>query len=943
MKYAPLYVKTHNSLLSSMIKIDDYIRYAKEMKYNAIAIADNTMYGVLDFYYACISNDIKPVIGLELLLDNNKIVLYCMDNTGYTNLCKLYTISGERLVNVNDLEKYSKSLICILPQDSDTLYFTLNKIYKYIFQGYVDKNYTDRNTIYFNEVLYFNEEDYKYHAFLTAIKESKLVTEVKVEKDKYFKSFDSNNYDFIYSNCNLKIPKYKDLLVIYDDNPYELLKKKCIEGLKVRFGQSVPRIYLDRLKYELSIINKMGFCNYFLVVQDYVMFAKNNNILVGPGRGSAASSLVAYLLFITEIDPIRNNLLFERFLNPERITMPDIDVDFEDNRRIDVINYCINKYGIKKVASIITFSTLSSKQVIRDVAKVMDINTKTVDRLTKLIDSKLNLEDNYKKIKEFIEFNKLQNLYNVCLKLEGIKKNTSINAAGILMCKDDLDLYIPIKKTDSNYVSCYSKDHLEEFGLLKMDLLAVSNLTLINNIVKKINNLDIKNIPLNDLKTLQVFSKGNTLGIFQFESNGMINFLKKLKPSNFEDIVAANALFRPGPMDNIDLYIKRKRNLEKIDYFHQDLEPILKSTYGIIVYQEQIMMIANVIAGYTYAEADVLRRAMSKKKQNIMLEEKNKFIKRGIEKGYKEEIVNKIYDLILKFSSYGFNKAHAVAYSTISYTMAYLKAHYTQFFMKELLDDSIGSSSSTKKYINESILFDLKILPPDINCSNSLYSIENDTLRVPFGIIKGVGFIVDKIIQERTKSKFIDIFDFVSRVNVDSNCLLNLNNAGCFINLGTNIKTINENIDLIMNYSMLSNIDKEAPKPLLKEYEEYDEFTLSKKEKDVIGFYLKNNPITKYKIKNNISISLSEIDKYFDKTIDLILYVENIREVITKNNEKMCFLTCNDEISKIDAAIFPKTYKNINVVESSFIKVKARVEKRFDKYQLVIFELKNLQ
>ena len=738
------------------------------------------------------------------------------------------------------------------------------------------------------------------------------------------------------------------MLVRYDcENSYETLKKLCIEGMKKRFGKTVSRVYLDRLKYELSIINKMGFCNYFLVVQDYVRFAKEHDILVGPGRGSAASSLVAYVLFITEIDPIKYNLLFERFLNVERITMPDIDIDFEFNKREEVIKYCINKYGIKKVAPIITFNTMGAKQVIRDVAKTLDINLKTVDRLTNMLDSRLNLKENYEsnsRLKEFIEFNNLKTLYDVGIALEGIKKHTSIHAAGIVMCKDDIDEHIPLEYRNDFYVTGYSMEYLEEIGLLKMDFLALRNLTLINDIICNIDGFKLEDIPLNDINTFKTFSNGNTLGVFQFESSGMINFIKKFKPNCFEDLIAALALFRPGPMKNIDSFIRRKQGLEKIDYIHPDLEKILKNTYGIIVYQEQIMMIANVMASYTYGEADVLRRAMSKKKEDVMLKEREKFVKRSIEKGYKKEVVEKVFDLILKFAKYGFNRAHSTAYATISYQMAYLKTHYSKYFMKELLSISIGSAITTKQYIYDARNFDVLVLPPDINCSYDTYSFEKDSIRAPFNIIKNIGIsIIEKIIKERKKSKFKDIFDFVSRVEIDSNAMLNLNNAGCFLSLGINKKTLESNIDVIMNYSLISSIQDDSIKPIINESEEFNEFDLAQKEYDAFGFYLSNNPITNYKIKNNLMIYLDKISSFFDKTINLILYVENTKEIVTKQNEKMCFLTCSDEIAQIDCVMFPRVYKDNQFIQKGdFIKIRAKVEKRYDQYQLVIFNVEKL-
>ena len=439
-----------------------------------------------------------------------------------------------------------------------------------------------------------------------------------------------NNYK-INELCQLEL-KFNQHLIPHFECPnnydsYTYLKKLCIRGLKKRFGNQVQRIYIDRLNHELEVINKMGFCDYFLIVWDYVKYAKDQNILVGPGRGSAAGSLVSYLLNITDVDPVKYNLLFERFLNPERISMPDIDIDFEYNRREEVINYCINKYGIKRVAPIITFGTLGSKQVIRDVARTMDVDLKIVDYISKMLNSKLSLLENYNQnnqLKSYLD-NKplLMKLYKVASKLEGLKRHSSVHAAGIVMSNVDLDEIIPLdKKHEIFYTTGYDMDYLEDIGLLKMDFLGIRNLTLITDVlsdIKKLLNVDLKfeQIPLNDPATLAIFTKVNTTGIFQFESEGMKNFLRKLRPTSFEDISAANALFRPGPMQNIDSYIRRKNGKEKIIDIHPDLEDILKPTYGIIVYQEQIMQIASVMAGYSLGEADLLRRAMSKNKKHL--------------------------------------------------------------------------------------------------------------------------------------------------------------------------------------------------------------------------------------------------------------------------------------------------------------------------------------
>ena len=936
----PLYIKTDNSLLSSLIKIDDLIKYAKNKNIKSLAITDDSMYGCIEFYIKCKENNIKPIIGLEI----NNIVLYAINYNGYKNLIKLSTIKSKEPVDINILRKYSDDLLCIVP------YHNLNnyddyKFYKYLYKGYTnldEKNSINGNKIYLNEVLYLEEKDKDYLKYLYAIKKGVTVNEININKhDNYLLSYqmyqDETNEEII-ELCNLELPLYQDLLPVYDcpDNldSFTYLKQLVIIGLKKIFGDRVNKIYLDRLKYELNIIKKMGFCNYFLVVWDYVKYAKENNILVGPGRGSAAGSLVSYCLGITTIDPIKYNLLFERFLNPERISMPDIDIDFEYTKRDDVLKYCINKYGIKKVAPIITFGTLGSKQVIRDVGKCLNMDNKIVDSIAKKIDSKLSLQKNLEQLKQYLNTDELKRLYKISLKLEGLKRHTSIHAAGVVISKYDLDEIIPLSYHDNYYITGYSMEYLETIGLLKMDFLALKNLTLLNNVLKEVN-LKSEDIPLNDKKTIEIFTNVDTIGIFQFESSGMINFLKKFKITNFDDIVAAIALFRPGPMNNIDTYIKRKNN-EKYEII-DSLKPVLSSTYGIIVYQEQIMQIANIMANYSLAEADLLRKAMSKKKEEILLKEKDKFINQSILNGYNKDVASNIYNLILKFAEYGFNKAHSVSYAMIAYKMAYLKAHYYNVFMKNLLSMVIGSEIKTREYIN---ICKLNILKPDINISDMDYIIYNDSIVYPLTNIKNVGNVnASIIVEERKKGKFKDIYDFISRCkNINKNVLESLNKAGCFENF-INQKTFDENLEILLNYSELGGLLEDSLKPELINMKDYSKQELMNREIEVFGTYLSEHPITSLKSKVNV-INLIDIEKYFNKNIRVLMYVEQIKKIKTKNNKDMYFIVGSDETKNCEFVLFNNDFCDI-ILGSVYI-VDGKVERRYDKYQIIINRIKKV-
>lgn len=973
MKYGSLYVKTDNSLLNSMIRIPSLIEFAKSNNLKTLSIADNNMFGVMEFYKACIDNNIKPIIGLEVMVNSLPIVIYCKDYLGYKNLIKISTISSSEEVTKSTLEKYSNNVICIIPYKSRQLYKSLLSIYDSLYLGYENNTQYEvylkhnlKNIVYMNEVLYLNEFDKKYYPYLKAIEMGKNIKDIEeINGVHHFvldSSYEINCIDEICDSISVTISKRDDLLPKYPCPPnydsYSYLRHLCKVGLKKRFGDKVQEKYITRLNYELEVIKKMDFCNYFLVVWDYVKYAKENDILVGPGRGSAAGSLVSYCLFITEIDPLKYNLLFERFLNPERITMPDIDIDFEDTKRDLVVSYCTLKYGIKKVVEIITFGTLGSKQVIRDIGRCMNISLDKIDALSKQVDARASLIDNYKKnlkIKLLLEEDtSLQELYKVSIKLEGIKRHTSIHAAGVVMSSVDIDEVIPLYKHGDMYLTGYSMSYLEELGLLKMDFLSITTLGTISRIIKEINNdginLSFNDIPFSDKQALDIFKCANTTGIFQFESSGMMNFLRKLKPDTFEDIFAALALYRPGPMGNIDTYIRRKNGLEKIDYLDPSLEAILKPTYGILIYQEQIMQVAHILADYSLGEADILRRAMSKKNEDILVKEKERFKARALAKGYSLDLIEKVYGLIFKFAAYGFNRSHSVAYAVISYKMAYLKAHYPKYFMSAMLTLSSVSSANTKKYIYECKANHVKIFPPNINKSGLSYTFYEDGILYPLASIKGVGENISNIIiEERKNGIYKSIYDFIVRVynqKLNRNVLINLINASCFDDFGFNKKTLISNIDVIINYGEIAHDldDTLMLEPELVICDEYSNMELMEHELEVFGFYLSNHPVTEYKNKYQSAISIKDVDIYFDKTITTIAYIDRLRENATKKNEMMCFLTCSDELSKIDAIMFPRVYEKYKNVLSEKIVVllTAKVEKRFDKYQLIIDKLQVL-
>jgi DNA polymerase-3 subunit alpha len=723
----------------------------------------------------------------------------------------------------------------------------------------------------------------------------------------------------------------------------------------------VNETYKNRLLYELNVINEMGFSNYFLVVYDFIRFAKKNKILVGPGRGSAAGSLVAYSLGITDIDPLKYDLLFERFLNPERKTMPDIDTDFPDNKRDLVIEYVQQKYGEKRVSGIITFGTLAAKQVIRDVSRVLNIPLYKVDSLTKYIPnmSHESLTDIYKNNPNFkakIDSDSLlTDMYKIAIKLEGFPRHTSQHAAGIVMSRVDLDEVIPLTKSDNMYLTSYSMEYLEDLGLLKMDFLVLKNLTLIDNIINDIKEIegveiDFNKIPLDDKETLKIFEEANTCGIFQFESTGMRNFLKRLKANTFDDIVAAIALFRPGAALNIDSYIKRKHGEEKITYLDSSLESITKSTYGFLIYQEQIMQLANIYAGYSLGEADILRRAMSKKKKELLKSEEDKFIKKSMENHHSMQQAKELFELVLNFAGYGFNKSHSVVYSIIAYKMAYLKAHYKTIFFANLLSNVIGSSTKTNEYIMECKANNVEVVKPTINNSTSKYIVKDNKIIYPLSNIKGLGVVSCETIERaKANGPFEDIYDCFSRLYIEGitkKVFEDLIMADTFKEFNINRATLMYNLDSLYNYAELTkDIDPSlVMKPVIENQKDYKDDFLLDKEKELFGFFLSSHPTTSYRKDNPYCITLNKVEENFNKTVDVLILVEKIKVINTKKNEKMAFLTGSDETSTFEFTLFPKIFTLYQEIsKGDLLKVRGHVEKRLDEYQIIVERIKKLK
>ena len=976
--FTSLYVKTNYSLLSSLVSIDNLILYAVEHKLSALAICDDNMTSTKIFYDKCIKNNIKPIIGLDLKYNNSNILMYAKNFIGYQSLIKLSTISSERDITITDLETYNNDVVVVLPYKDFALYNELTRLYNNLYIGVLNKieekeSYkVTKNVVFINRVLYLNKEHEKYLKYLFMIRDSKTIADDVTFKDNYNYMLLSdaislvsnetlNNTNVIADMCNLELSKRDDLLPVYDTNidSDQYIVKLSVAGLNKRLGGNVSDVYKKRLIYELDVIKRMGFSNYFLVVYDFIKYAKKNNILVGPGRGSAAGSLVAYSLGITEIDPIKYDLLFERFLNPERVSMPDIDTDFPDIYRNNIIEYVRNKYGEKRVSGIITFGTMAAKLVLRDVGRVLNIPPKTIDTLCKKIPTvtKDKLKDFYDRDENFRNIinssDKLMLLYEISTLIEGFPRHISTHAAGVVMSRIDLDRIIPLVRNNDMYISGYTMEYLEELGLLKMDFLGIKNLTTIMNIIADIESslgikINFSDIPLDDPDALKLFETADTCGIFQFESEGMKNFLRKLRPNTIYDIFAAIALFRPGPAVNIDSYIRRKHGLEQVTYLDPCLEGILSSTYGIIIYQEQIMQIANVMAGFSYGEADILRRAMSKKKLDLLKGEEIRFIEGSVTRGHKEEDAKRVFDLILNFANYGFNKSHSVSYAIVAYKMAYLKAKYPKFFFSNLLSSVIGSEVKTIEYINEARKLGINVILPDINRSTNKYEVVDNGILFPLSNIKNVGIVTCKDIINSRGDGFSDIYDCFSKIlsrNVNKSTLEALIDVSCFDSFGYNKKTLYYNLDNLINYATLTkDLDPDLViKPDIEIMDEFSKGELLSNEKASLGFYLSSHPTTIYKSRTSNVVNLADIKNYFGKRVELLVMIDKVRVVNTKNNDRMAFYLASDDTAQTDLTLFPKVYEKYKDIDKGeIVLVKGEVQRRFDKYQIIVNEIKRI-
>ncbi len=723
----------------------------------------------------------------------------------------------------------------------------------------------------------------------------------------------------------------------------DYLWKLCMEGLKRRYSDPKDREkVLERLKFEFSIIERMGYINYFLIVWDFVRYAKENSIPVGPGRGSAAGSMVSYLLGITSIDPLKYGLLFERFLNPERVSMPDIDIDFCYENRQRVIDYVVERYGRNSVAQIITFGTMQARAVVRDVARALALPYSLADRIAKMIPPSLSLkealevESDLRKI--YTESVEVKELIDIAMVLEGLTRHASTHAAGVVIADKPLTEYVPLYKNRDQVCTAYEMKSLEKIGLLKMDFLGLKTLTVIEKTLNFVESRtgvrpDIDAISLEDEKTFQLLKSGRTKGVFQLESAGMRDLLVRMQPDKFEDIIALLALYRPGPIGSgmLEDFVQRKKGLTEITYLHPKLEPILKETYGVILYQEQVMQIASSLAGFSLAQADLLRRAMGKKIPEVMEEQRSAFIEGCIKNGVEQEIAEKIFDLIEFFSGYGFNKSHSTAYAIVSYRTAYLKANYPVEFMAAILTSEFNNTDKLVEYLKEARSMGIEILPPDVNKSEYGFSVEEGRIRFGLGGIKNVGSsAIEDILREREENgPYKDLEDFCLRINgkkVNRKVIESLIKAGAMDCFGLSRRAMFESLEDVLSLAMtqkkdvligqMSLFDKKISKgknPVLGNKDEWSEHELLGYEKETLGFYFSGHPLTRYEnvLTHLKADPIQSLEQIKDSQISIIVGVVSgvTIKLVRDKSDKMAFISLEDLTGEIEVICFPSVLR----------------------------------
>ncbi|MFY0542917.1 DNA polymerase III subunit alpha [Brevibacillus sp. H7] len=841
-----------------------------------------------------------------------------------------------------------------------------------------------------NNVHYIHREDHQIHDILLAIGEGKTVGDeerFRYETDQYYlKSGEEmaslfayvpealHNTGRIADRCELVFAFGEHILPMFPlpdgQDTVAFLRELCEQGCRERYGELTP-IVRERLAHELDIITRTGFADYFLIVWDFMRYAHEHGIPTGPGRGSAAGSLVAYALKITNVDPLKFNLLFERFLNPERVTMPDIDIDFSVERRDEVIRYVADKYGRDRVAQIITFGTMAARAAVRDAGRALGMSLGLVDRVARMIPQSPGmtiekaLQQNPDLVRLCSENKQAGQLLEAAIGIEGLPRHASTHAAGVVISREPLTEYVPLQTgSEGLALTQYPMDVLEEVGLLKMDFLGLRNLTIIQEALRHLEQqgiaLDLNRLPSHDEKTFRMLSKGETTGIFQLESAGMRSVLRELKPSNLDDIIAVLALYRPGPMEIIPQYIQAKHGETKVSYAHPDLEPILKETHGFMIYQEQIMQISSKLAGFSLGEADILRRAVGKKKRELLAEQREKFVAGCVKQGYGEKLGHEIYDLIVRFADYGFNKAHSVAYAIIAYQMAYLKANYPLAFMAALLSLSIGSQTRIAEYTEEARRLRLTVLPPDVNESEAFFTVQGNAIRFGLAAVKNVGYgAIESIVRERARRPYRDLFDFCDRVDsrlVNRRVVESLIMCGALDSLPGHRTQLLVLLDEAMGKATSRRQDRDADQLNLfaaddggepmrppSEYPDVPPFSQVqqlKEERELLGVYLSGHPLDQYAYLLNrpeVHSVSSLVECPQDQVVKIVGMITEERRIQTKKGDPMAFVTVEDKTAQVEAVVFPQVFaKYADLVQKErLVVMEGRVDYQEDTVKLL--------
>ena len=1026
MTFTILQVTSGYSLLKSTIDLYKYVMTAKTLGYKKLALTDEgVLHGAIEFYNLCLSQTIEPIIGCVFQYKQwrnaevlSSMIVYAKDEIGYQILIELSTLYQKSKVVTRVMEQKmkegSKHLKFVFPQENSEwalecsngevafqrwLFEAEERYFSTIYLG-IESNQPlsisleqleewgqdfSMKLLPFVKSFYLKAEDDFSYRVLKAIGDGEKLSTTQAEVSGQYYLQDEKALtkqwtallegklvrqltEFV-DSLKWELPKHKLLLPKFQTpdgkTSQEYLVEICEQSLEEK--DLMNDHYHARLKYELSIIHQMGFDDYFLIVWDIMKYAHEAGIQTGPGRGSAAGSLVSYLLNITKVDPIEYQLLFERFLNPERYTMPDIDLDFPDNRREDILEYVRRKYGDNHVAQIATFGTFGSKQALRDVCRVLGLTTVQAGEWSKAVPNQLgvSLKSAYEQSKNLqalvSKSPKNQLIFETACRIEGLPRHLSTHAAGVVLYDKPLTEVIPLMDKEQQLpITQYTMKYVEQIGLLKMDFLGLTNLSILHDsieLTKKIYQQDISlnEIPLDDEKTLELFQEADTNGIFQFESDGIRRVLKKLKPTNLEDIAAVNALYRPGPMEQIDTFIKRKHGKEVVKYPHPILESILQSTYGVMVYQEQVMQVTSQMAGFTLGQADILRRAIGKKDGKVIETEKAHFIEGAIEKGIDVASASEVYHYIERFANYGFNRSHAFAYSLLAYQLAYFKTHYPRAFYTAILRYVGDRSPKLQTYFIEAKQRGIVIKNPSINTSLEDYDATVDGIFIGLNAIKGLrrDFIQEILTQRKQHGPFIDFMDFAFRIGkrfCKKEVLEALIDAGAFDELGKNRATLRATIDAVIESVKFhgSNLALELNEEMYPKYfEEEDSNIIERIEREiaVLGFPVSAFPTDPYEIlyKEQKANRISSI--YESKFVSVLGLLKNIRKTRTKKGEPMAFGTIQDETGEMEFVVFSEVYPLVfsALEENQLVLIKGKTRKNLQsKWQVQVQQVLSL-